>query len=330
MRQSAYIEPVEALPVVIAATGERVGQAISRILRVSGMTEEMYNELSGRIEGLLAGRPPVTIPELREMLGPHVPERREAVHYAVALMCRQSRLVRAEVRGSWRSDNYTYARWEDWVGAPVEEVEPESARVDLARRYLRAYGPATAADLKWWAGWTVREANTAVMGLGDSVTSVSVTDKGAAPSAALVLADEEDDLLATEPEEARGIRLLPVWDAYLMGWADRRRFVREADYGRVYDKVGNGTSVVLIDGVAEGVWEFDYADKPRGGSLTVRVAPFGAVVEERWGEVEEAAGRIGDAVGVGELRVERVGEAGRLADGVRNAFLAPIRLGGAG
>ncbi len=327
MRQSAYIEPIEALPVIIAATGERVGQAISRILRVSGLTESAYNELSGRIEGLLAGHPPVTIPELREMLGPHVPERREALQYAVALMCRQSRLVRAEVRGSWRSDNYTYARWEDWVGAPVEEVEPESARVDLARRYLRAYGPATTADLKWWAGWTVKEANAAVMGLGDGIIHVSVNDEGAAPARALVLAEEEGDLLATDPENAHGVRLLPVWDAYLMGWADRRRFVREGDYGRVYDKVGNGTSVVLIDGVAEGVWEFDYADKPHGGRLTVRVAPFGAAVEERWGEVEEAAGRIKDTVGVGELKVERVGEAGRLADGVRNAFLAPIRLG---
>jgi hypothetical protein len=76
-----------------------------------------------------------------------------------------------------------------------------------------------------------------------------------------------------------------------------------------------------------GVWEFDYAAKPSAGSLTVRVAPFGPAAVSRWAEVEDAAARTAAAIGADELRVERAPQAGRLADGARNAFLAPIRLG---
>jgi len=95
-----------------------------------------------------------------------------------------------------------------------------------------------------------------------------------------------------------------------------------------HDRAGNGTSVVLLDGVAAGVWELEHASGPPGGSLTVRVAPFGPVLVSRWAEVEDAATRVAAAIGADELRVERAPQPGPLADGARNAFLAPIRLGG--
>lgn len=327
MRESAYIEPVEALPVIVAATGARVAQAAGRLIRLSGLSDGSYAALADRIEELLAGHPPATVAELRELLGTQVPPDRQALQYVVALMCRQTRLVRAEVRGSWRSDTYAYARWSDWVGAPAEEVEPETARAELAQRYLRAFGPATTADLQWWAGWSARETTAAVSALGDSVTTVTVTDPEAAPVAAFVLADEQPALSAADPEDARGVRLLPVWDAYPMGYADRRRLVAASDYARIYDRAGNATSVVLVDGVAAGVWEFDYAANPPGGRLTVRVAPFGPTAVARWAEVEDAAARTAATIGADEPRVERAPQPGLLADGARNAFLAPIRLG---
>ena len=78
------------------------------------------------------------------------------------------------VRGSWRSDNYAYARWADWLGAPLERVEPEAGRVQLARRYLRALGPASGNDLRWWTGWTKRDTTAALAALGDELAPVSL------------------------------------------------------------------------------------------------------------------------------------------------------------
>ena len=140
---------------------------------------------------------------------------------------------------------------------------------------------------------------------------------------ALILADDLDALRTADPGSAAGVRLLPLWDAYTMGYAARARLVAAADLPRVYDRSGNGTAVALVDGVAAGVWELD---APAGGELTVRVAPFVAGAVPVAG-AEVAAQRIASAVGAPLARVEWAPPPGALSDGARNAFKAPVRLG---
>src|SRR5262245_47502314 len=142
-------------------------------------------------------------------------------------------------------------------------MDPAAARAELTRRYLRACGPATTDDLKWWTGWTRRDTVAALAALGEEICPVSLDD---AP--AWVLASELDALRDGDPEAGRGVRLLPVWDTYFMGYAaspaSRARQVAADDYGRIYDRSGNGTSTVTVDGVAAGVWQLD----PDAGTVT--------------------------------------------------------------
>jgi hypothetical protein len=319
MRGMSYIEPLDLLPALAACTGEPPDKTLKRVAKYGGLTEEQALALADRIERAMAGRPPLTLREIRELLGGDIPGDKSALQMTVALLGRTGRILRSEVRGSWRSDNYAYARWADWLGAPLAEVEPEAGRAELARRYLRALGPATADDLKWWTGWTKRDAAAALAALGDEVVAVSLDGAGA-----WVAAEELDRLTATDPEEGRGVRLLPVWDAYFMAYATspagRARQVAKADYGRVYDSSGNGTSTVTVDGMAAGVWELD----PDAG--TVAVAPFGKAVAGRWDDLEAQVARLSKAIGA-ELRLQRAAKPGQLRDGARNAYLSPISLG---
>jgi winged helix DNA-binding protein len=315
MRGMAYIEPVELVSVLFACTGEPPDKALRRIGKYSGLGEDGVLALADRVVAAMTGRPPMTVREIREALGADVPGAKEGLQFTVALLGRTGRVVRAEVRGSWRSDNYAYALWNDWVGAPIEEIDPAAARVELARRYLRAFGPAGAADLKWWAGWTKRDTDAALAALGDELTPVSLDGV-----AAVVLTAELAALQAAEPVSS--LRLLPVWDSYLMAYATgpagRARQLAEADYAKVYDKAGNGTSTVIVDGVAAGVWELD-AD---AGLVTI--APFDDAAM-RWADAESEVAAIGAAVGI-DLRLERAAPPGPLSAGPRNAFLSPISL----
>jgi hypothetical protein len=77
---------------------------------------------------------------------------------------------------------------------------------------------------------------------------------------------------------------------------------------------------VTVDGVAAGVWELD----PDAGTATV--APFGKALAGRWDDLEAQGARLAKAVGV-QLRLQRAAKPGKLADGPRNAYLAPISLG---
>jgi hypothetical protein len=327
MRGSAYAVPLDVLPAVVGATGAPVVTATARLVRAAGLLDADYAGLADRIEDALVGRRPATVPEIRALLGDAVPPRREALQYAVALMAAEARLVRAERRGGWRSDSYGYARWADCFAAPLRPVEPAAARVALARWYLAAFGPATREDLRWWAGWPARDATAALHGLASELARVELVDPAGAPAEGYLLADELPALRSTDPVAAHGIRLLPVWDAYLMGYADRRRLLAEPDRPWVYDKSGNATSVVLVNGVVTGVWE--HTGGP-GEAFTVRVAPLAEPDRPWWAGVEAAAEALAEAVGAARLEFDRVPKPGPLADGARNAFLAPIRLAAPG
>ncbi len=326
MRGSNYVVPTAALPFVVAATGPSTAAANARIVRQCGVSDSERDVLADRITDVLAGRSPATVAEIRELLGGVVPGRREALQRIVAMMAAQARLVRAQPRGGWRSDTYTYTPWTDWLGAPLAEPEPAQGRIELARWYLRAFGPATAADLRWWAGWNARDTAAALAALSAEVTEVSLNAQDAPAAVAYLPSEQEPALRATEPDSARGVRLLPVWDAYLMGYTDRARLVAEQDRPWVYDKAGNATSVVLVDGMVAGVWEHE-GDGP-GAPLTIRWSPLRPRRAGWWSAIERSAAELATAVGASNLQLEHAPTPRPLAEGVRNAFLAPIRLAG--
>ena len=99
---------------------------------------------------------------------------------------------------------------------------PAEARVELARRWLAAFGPATAADLKWWTGWTVAQVKQALAAIGPVEVDLDGTT-------GLVLPDDEDRCAAPEP----WVALLPALDPTPMGWSERSWYLGDARPGAV-------------------------------------------------------------------------------------------------
>ncbi|GGO89107.1 winged helix DNA-binding domain-containing protein [Wenjunlia tyrosinilytica] len=323
--EMVYIVPAEDAGWMTAATKAATGNTRT-LLKMSGQTERSYEEYASGIEAALTGREPATVPEIRAALGGREGEPGNVLSNTVALMCRQNRLVRASVRGSWTSNSHAYTTWEQWFGTQLDLPDPAASRVRLARHYLSALGPASAADLKWWAGWTVAETKAALAGLGDEAVEVVLTGEGTGDTPAWLLAEHLSEV--REAPEPTGVRLLPYWDPYAMGYlrTARQRVVDDEDRARVYDKSGNGTSILLVRGRAAGVWECDF-DK---GVLTVHVAPLRpAAVRGRAKEIEEAAARIATMLNAEDLVVRPAPPTAPLDEGARNAFMSPIRLGAA-
>ena len=86
------------------------------------------------------------------------------------LMSTEGTLARARPLGSWISSQYRWVPMADWIGElPV--LAAETARAELVRRWLRAYGPGTLDDLAWWTKWTKAHVRAALA----TVEAVEVT-----------------------------------------------------------------------------------------------------------------------------------------------------------
>ncbi len=84
------------------------------------------------------------------------------------LLAAEGRIVRARPLGAWTSGQYRWAPTERWLGGPLPAIDHGEACADLLGRWLRAFGPGTATDIRWWTGWTAKLATKTLGALGAS------------------------------------------------------------------------------------------------------------------------------------------------------------------
>jgi hypothetical protein len=163
-------------------------------------------------------------------------------------------IVRTEPVGSWVGGEYRWALSADWIpGGFVgrESMPDEAASGALATAYLRSFGPATAADLQWWAGWNATTTRRALGTIGAVPVSVD-GERGDGPVTAWLLPDDLDPV----DRPATWATLLPSLDPTMMGWKDRDWYT--GDHGRfghtVFDRNGNAGNTIVADGAIIGTW----------------------------------------------------------------------------
>jgi hypothetical protein len=148
-------------------------------------------------------------------------------------------------------------------------VPPEEARVELTRRWLRAFGPATVADLRWWTGWSAAEVKRALA----AVEPVEVELDGG--ETGLLLTDDTASVREPKPWAA----LLPALDPTAMGWTGRAWYVGP-HAGMLFDRAGNIGPTVWWCGRIVGGWG---------------QAPSGEIVVRMLEDVGTAAGQAVEA-----------------------------------
>jgi Winged helix DNA-binding domain len=158
------------------------------------------------------------------------------------LLAAEAKIVRARPRGSWISSQYRWTPLSSWLNGGFGAWELETAQAELVRRWLRAFAPATVADLKWWTGWTLGDTRRALAAAG-----VEEVDLGGEPG--LVLGDDLDAVEPVEPWAA----LLPALDPTAMGWAGRDWYLGD-HAAALFDRSGNIGPTVWWDGRIVGGW----------------------------------------------------------------------------
>ena len=154
-------------------------------------------------------------------------------------------LVRAPPSGTWerrRADLYALAA--DWL-APVE-ITREDAIEHLVRRYLGAFGPASAKDVVSFTGLPANDLALDRLQLRRfrSQDDEELLDLPRAP--------------LPDPDTPAPVRFLPTYDATLLVHARRTGVLPEEHRPRIFHtKAPQSFPTFLVDGAVAGTWRYE-------------------------------------------------------------------------
>ena len=132
---------------------------------------------------------------------------------------------------------------------PWPETDPRYARLELARRYLHFFGPATPAAFEKWAGIGSAEGGAAFEALAGEVMAVRT------PIGDQWILSSDEPSFRAPPSPAAPARLLPSGDVYfLLHGADRELLVPEEGHRRELWTTRVWPGAVLIAGEVAGTW----------------------------------------------------------------------------
>ena len=260
MRRTMFVEPVELMGVVQAACTDAIATQQRRLLAdlvgragladdPPGWIEEVEKVAVRALEargGATATELAKDDPRLAQQIvlaeGKPYEGRQSVVSRILLLLAAEGRIVRGRPRGSWVSGQYRWSVVDAWLPDGVPPWSLQEAQVELVRRWLRGFGPATIADVKWWTGLPMGQVRRAV-----AATGAVEVDLDGTPG--LVLPDDLDPVPAPGP----WVALLPALDPTTMGWAGRD-FYLGPHRPALFDRNGNAGPTIWLDGHVVGGW----------------------------------------------------------------------------
>jgi hypothetical protein len=272
MRRTLFVVPRELVPVVYAACTRTIAarerRRLEQMIVDSGISTRpaawLARASKGALHAIEARGAALTrevvadVPVLAKRLHVAAGTRWEATQSAgsrvLPQLAMEGRIVRGRPRGTWTSGLYHWVPIEAWLDGGVKAIEPEAAQAELLRRWLAAFGPATETDLRWWTGWTAREARAALAAVPHTLVDLD-------GATGFVLADDVD---RTEPPEPWAA-LLPTLDPTTMGWKERDWYL--GPHGSIlFDSNGNAGPTVWWHGRVVGGWS-----QRRDGEIAFRM-----------------------------------------------------------
>jgi hypothetical protein len=279
-------QAVDRLGMSLAETVELAGAEIGDVL--SGR-QLAISELGAEIASRIAPKLPKRQRTIWEEEGPYArgqPLGEGVVHFCIRILSLQ-RVVCFAPRAGNKSP---FVLVGEWLGHSIPDADPEVARAELLRRYLRSYGPSTRGNFAAWAGIHAGDAESWWNPVEDELTPVDFGGKS-------WILTEDLDSLRSAPMP-RGVRLLPPHDPYTQS-RDRETTVDKKYHREVWKAVGE-RGAVLAGGSIAGIW----LPRKSGRKLTITVKAFGSLREQDKEALQNEAEQVAPLRGASSVNVE--------------------------
>lgn len=260
MRRTLFVFPRATLSAAQAGASDRVAgrerRKLIRDVELAGLQrdgERWLTEASAQVLELLSDGREATSSELRAEL----PALEGAIVYGegkswggkmpigprvLTVLSAEGRIVRSSNDGGWSVSRPRWAATSAWLGAEIDRMPEADGVAQLVARWLRAFGPGTEADVKWWLGATLTAVRRALADLGAVAVELDGRSAWLLP----------DDLEPTAPV-APWAALLPPLDPTTMGWTERDWYLGPYK-AQLFDTAGNAGPTMWWDGRIVGGW----------------------------------------------------------------------------
>jgi hypothetical protein len=282
MRQTLHLIPADEFPLYIAALRpSRVAQAFRAMARF-GMSREEGESITPLImDALSAG--PLRRPAIAAAVRPKVSKRARAWMEACWSMIRVPVAEGSICYGRGEGNEIVFIRTDQWLKGKrkvnAKSMPVIEAQCELFRKYLHAYGPASLHDFAHWSGISMQEVKPLLPLLEAEVAEIPGGKKNS------WLLREDVAILNNSFARDTCVRLLPIFDSYLLAHREKDHLLSMQHYKRVYRNQGWISPVVLVDGAIAGVWSHKLQNK----KLLVEIDPFSKLTRGHRPAIEREA-----------------------------------------
>jgi hypothetical protein len=242
MRMTIHMIPTDDAGWMLTLFEPAIEKWSRRRLEHFGMSPGTQSKALGVVKRALEKEGPLTRPEIAERISRAGIELDSSTRLHIILVAVTSGIVcLGPDRG--RSTSCLVLR-DDWLGQ-LPHFDRDAALAELARRYLRAFGPATERDFAYWSGLGLREVRAGLAGIASELTESGLGD---------------DTMLSLKGKRSRlpptgQVRMLGAFDTYMLGYRSRDLAVPPEHVAAVKEGGGGWIRPVIVrDGVVVGGW----------------------------------------------------------------------------
>jgi len=312
VRKTVYIFHKDSIPIAIVATKRMVEPTSEKYSKFLGINQKEYEETAKQILILLKDKG-MTTREIKKALGT-----RQNISPIVNLMCDKGLLIRGNPKGGWKSNLHTYYLFRNYFpDLDLNVVDEREARRLLVEQYLASFGPVTENDIAWWTGFPKSQIRQIMHESQDLISFVEISD---VKDNYFILSSQRTNLISTMLPRKHVINVLPGLDPYLMGFKDRERYLKHKYYNFIFDRSGNATSTILLDGRIVGIWDFT-----ENKELSIKVFFFEEVEDSVLKEISLKAVKMGRFIANREVQIKECDSMIPLTQRTAGGVLSPLK-----
>ena len=312
MRKTLFIETKEMIPIVHNSIKFSTNQRDQQYLEIREISIDEYNTLAKQILELL-NKKEMSTTEIKKTLSSQ-----KDIIAVISVMCDQMLLIRGKPIKSWKDRRILYAPFEAYFpNINLNKHTQEEAIRILIHKYIISYGPVTLKDITWWLGINNTQVNTALIQLEHQIEFIKI---GNLDLDYIISREDLNRLPMDNPLKKKTINLLPRLDPYLMGYKDRDRYINPDDFEFIYDRSGNATSTILLNGRVIGIW--DVVEKPHP---FLKLYVFKKIEESVMIGIVSQGKKLGKFITGKDIDVKLCEEMIPLTKRTMGAFMSPLK-----